>query len=111
MNYKEIINNLKELVYSGEDIQKICDYIILWAVLDWASDIHIEPLSSYVRLRYRVDWELREILEYQNFLHQWIIARFKILADLKIDTDQIDKKTNKIIQKWIYPKNYIFENK
>ena len=85
MNYKEVINTLKELVYSGEDVQKICDYIILWAVLDWASDIHIEPLSSYVRLRYRVDWELREILEYQNFLHQWVVARFKILSDLKID--------------------------
>jgi len=85
MNYKEVINNLKELMYSWDDVQKICDYIILWAVLDDASDIHIEPLSSYVRLRYRVDWELEEILEYQNFLHQWIIARFKILADLKID--------------------------
>ena len=85
MKYKEVINNLKELVYSWNDVQKICDYIILWAVLDNASDIHIEPLSSYVRLRYRVDGELREILEYQNFLHQWIVARFKILADLKID--------------------------
>jgi len=85
MNYTEVINNLKELVYSGNDVQKICDYIILWAVLDGASDIHIEPLSSYVRLRYRVDWELKEILEYQNFLHQGIIARFKILSDLKID--------------------------
>ena len=85
MKYSEVINNLKELVYSWNDVQKICDYIILWAVLDGASDIHIEPLSSYVRLRYRVDWELKEILEYQNFLHQWIIARFKILSDLKID--------------------------
>ena len=85
MQYKEVINNLKELVYSWDDVQKICDYIILWAVLDGASDIHIEPLTSYVRLRYRVDWELKEILEYQNFLHQGVAARFKILADLKID--------------------------
>jgi type IV pilus assembly protein PilB len=99
MNYKEIINKLKELVYSWDNIQKICDYIILWAVLDWASDIHIEPLTSYVRLRYRVDWELREILEYQNFLHQWIIARFKILADLKIDESRKpqDGRISKII--------------
>ncbi len=85
MNYTEIINNLKELVYSWDDVQKICDYIVLWAVLEGASDIHIEPLNSYVRLRYRVDWDLKEILEYQNFLHGWIVARFKILADLKID--------------------------
>jgi len=85
MKYNEIIEELKILVYKWDDIQKICDYMILWAVLLWASDIHIEPLSNYVRLRYRSDWELREILEYQNFLHQWIAARFKILSDLKID--------------------------
>jgi type IV pilus assembly protein PilB len=44
--------------------------MILAAVLAGASDIHLEPLTKYVRLRYRIDGELREILEYQNFLHQ-----------------------------------------
>jgi type IV pilus assembly protein PilB len=59
--------------------------IIFGAVLGDSSDIHIEPLSSFVRLRYRLDGELREILEYQSFLHAGVVARFKILADLKID--------------------------
>ncbi len=85
MEYKVIIEDLKNLVYKWDNIQQICEYIILWAVLLWASDIHIEPLSSYVRLRYRNDWELKQILEYQSFLHQWITARFKILSELKID--------------------------
>lgn len=100
MNYKEIIENLKELFYTWENIQLICDYIILWAVLWDASDIHIEPLSSYVRLRYRVDWELKEILEYQSFLHQWIVARFKILSELKIDESRIpqDWRISKTIE-------------
>lgn len=89
MNYKEIITKLKDLVYRWDNIQEVCDYIILAAVLWESSDIHIEPLTSYVRLRYRLDWELREILEYQNFLHSWIIARFKILSDLKIDESRI----------------------
>jgi len=89
MEYKEVIELLKDLTYRWDDIQKICDYIILWAVQWGSSDIHIEPLSSFVRLRYRVDWELREILEYQNFIHQWLVARFKILADLKIDESRI----------------------
>lgn len=86
---KEVIDALKELVYKWDNVQQICDYMILWAVLSSASDIHVEPLTSYVRLRYRIDGELREILEYQNFLHQWIIARFKILSDLKIDETRI----------------------
>lgn len=89
MTYKEAITRLKDLVYKWDNIQEICDYMILAAVLWESSDIHVEPLSSYVRLRYRLDWELREILEYQNFLHSWIIARFKIMSDLKIDESRI----------------------
>lgn len=100
MQAKEVLESLKNLVYKGDNIQQICDYIILWAVLWDASDIHIEPLNSYVRLRYRVDWELREILEYQNFLHPWIIARFKILSELKIDESRIpqDWRISKTIE-------------
>ncbi len=89
MDYKTVVESLKDLVYKWDNIQQICDYMILGAVLWGSSDIHIEPLSSYVRLRYRVDWDLKEILEYQNFLHQWIVARFKILSDLKIDESRI----------------------
>lgn len=89
MDFKTVTTQLKDLVYKWDDVQKICDYIILWAVLWNCSDIHVEPLSSYVRLRYRLDGELREILEYQSFLHQGIVARFKILSDLKIDESRI----------------------
>jgi len=89
MKYKEILIILKDLIYKWDDIPKICDYIILGAVLCDSSDIHIEPLTNYIRLRYRLDGELREVLEYQSFLHQWIVARFKILSDLKIDESRI----------------------
>ncbi len=87
--FKETVEQLKELVYKWDNIPKICDLTILAAVLWEASDIHLEPLSSYVRLRYRRDWDLSEILEYQTFLHQWVVARFKIMADLKIDESRI----------------------
>jgi len=53
-----------------------------------------------VRLRYRLDGELREILEYQSFLHSGVVARFKILADLKIDESRIpqDGRISKTIE-------------
>lgn len=89
MKYKELIQRLKDTVYRGENIQEACDLIIYTAAVWNSSDIHIEPLSSYVRLRYRLDWELTEILEYQNFLHSGIVARFKIMSDLKIDESRI----------------------
>ncbi len=89
MTYLTTLEELKNLVYKGDNIQKICDTIITAAVLADASDIHIEPLSSFVRLRYRVDWELAEVLEYQSFLHTGIIARFKIISELKIDESRV----------------------
>ena len=54
-----------------------------------SSDIHIEQLTHIIRIRYRVDGQLREILEYQPFLHQQIVARFKIMSNLKIDESRI----------------------
>ena len=89
MDYLPTLEELKTLVYKWDNIQKICDMIILAAVLWDASDIHVEPLSSFVRLRYRIDGELKEILEYQSFLHSGIVARFKILSELKIDESRV----------------------
>lgn len=83
------VNELKELIYKWENIQEICNLIIDWAVDMGSSDIHIEPLSHIVRIRYRIDGQLREILEYQPFLHQQIVARFKIMSNLKIDESRI----------------------
>lgn len=83
------IEILKTAIYKGENISQICDLIILGAVVWWSSDIHIEPLTNIVRLRYRMDGMLNEILEYQTFLHQQVVARFKIMANLKIDEARI----------------------
>lgn len=80
---------LKEQIYKGENIGQICDLMIIGAVEMGSSDIHIEPLTNIVRLRYRIDGELREILEYQTFLHPQVVARFKIMANLKIDEARI----------------------
>lgn len=83
------IELLKEQIYKGENISQICDLMIIGAVEMGSSDIHIEPLTNIIRLRYRIDGELREILEYQTFLHQQVIARFKIMSNLKIDEARV----------------------
>lgn len=49
------IDILKEQIYKGENIAQICDLMIISAVESGSSDIHIEPLTNIVRLRYRVD--------------------------------------------------------
>ncbi len=83
------IDVLKEEIYKWDNAQNICDLIIISANEIWSSDIHIEPLSNVVRIRFRVDWVLKEIIEYQNFIHPQIVARFKILSNLKIDESRM----------------------
>ena len=80
---------LKDEIYKGDNAQLICNLIISAAVNLGSSDIHIEPLSNFVRIRYRIDGVLVEAVEYQQFLHAQIVARFKILANLKIDESRM----------------------
>ncbi len=54
-----------------------------------SSDIHIEPEEHTVRVRYRVDGVLRQIVEYPPNMHPAVISRIKILANLKIDEQRI----------------------
>lgn len=89
MQPNSYIERLKEEIYKGDNAQQICNLIISAAVSVRSSDIHIEPLSNYVRIRYRVDGVLEEILEYQQFLHPQVVARYKILANLKIDESRM----------------------
>jgi type IV pilus assembly protein PilB len=49
-----------------------------------ASDIHVEPLESMVRIRFRLDGVLRPIHNLPKDLHQSLLARLKILSDLDI---------------------------
>ena len=48
------------------------------------SDIHIEPFEYFVKVRYRIDGNLREIMTYDKSLFPAMIARIKILAGMDI---------------------------
>jgi len=58
--------------------------LIEQAVRQRASDIHIEPFEHLVKVRYRVDGNLREIITYDRALFSAIIARIKIISGLDI---------------------------
>lgn len=60
------------------DVVKIFDYLLTVAVEMWASDIHIEPLENYCRIRIRIDGVLEELVQYPRNLHESIISKFKI---------------------------------
>jgi type IV pilus assembly protein PilB len=69
---------------SDAPIVKLVNYIITRAVNDRASDIHIEPQEKDLRVRYRIDGVLHEIMRSPKTVQQSIISRFKIMSDMDI---------------------------
>ncbi len=60
------------------DVVKIFENLLTVAVEAWASDIHVEPLENYCRIRIRIDGILKELVQYPKNLHESIISKFKI---------------------------------
>lgn len=77
---------LKEISVITEDapIVKLVNHLIAKAVKSRASDIHIEPMEKDVRVRYRIDGVLHEIMRAPKRLQPALISRFKIMANLDI---------------------------
>jgi type IV pilus assembly protein PilB len=65
-------------------IIRIVNVIIQQAIKDRASDIHIEPDRRGVRVRYRVDGVLHEIMKVPKYVHAPLISRVKIMGDMNI---------------------------
>ncbi|MCK5472267.1 type II/IV secretion system protein [Candidatus Gracilibacteria bacterium] len=73
----------------ASDVPQITEYVINCAIDIESSDIHIEPSEYTVRIRFRVDGILRQIVEYPPSLHSAIVSRIKIMGNLKIDESRI----------------------
>lgn len=64
---------------------QLVDKIIIQAIEEGASDIHVEPQENSLRIRYRKDGLLQETIErFPGKLTQIVTARFKIMADLDV---------------------------
>jgi len=64
---------------------KIASTILRFAIDGRASDIHIEPQASGVRVRYRVDGELHTSVILPLSTHRALTARIKVLASIRLD--------------------------
>jgi len=70
-------------------IIRIVDTLLDYAVLQDASDIHIEPMEGEVVVRYRVDGILHDIVNLPKEVQDGIVARIKVLSNLKIDEHRL----------------------
>lgn len=86
-------NNLQErvpsIISTQQGVTKIVNVLLEFAMKARASDIHIEPLEFKTRIRYRIDGILYEKLTLPPKIHDAVVARVKILAELKIDEKRL----------------------
>ncbi|OGD56721.1 hypothetical protein A2V71_04230 [Candidatus Berkelbacteria bacterium RBG_13_40_8] len=82
------VETLKQIAQSG-NIPQILAASVALAVMKKASDIHIEPEEDSLRIRFRVDGVLRDIIKMPLEIQAAIISRIKILSHLKIDEMRI----------------------
>lgn len=85
------VEEKEELKKTAEELPiiKIVDTIIKKAILERATDIHIEPTEKEIIIRYRIDGILQDAMHLPKTFCSGIIARIKILSDLKLDEHRL----------------------
>jgi len=76
----------EDLMESADDapIIRLINALLTQAVKEGASDIHIEPYAKQLRIRYRIDGVLREVVQPKAALAPLVISRIKVMARLDI---------------------------
>jgi type IV pilus assembly protein PilB len=75
--------SVKEVVEDAP-IVKFVNLLITQAIQDRASDIHLEPGERELRVRFRIDGVLHEVMKSPKNIQAGVISRLKIMADLNI---------------------------
>lgn len=70
-------------------IIRIVDTLVKHAILQRASDIHIEPTEKEVLVRYRIDGILRDAMVLPKLTAPGIVARIKVLSNLRLDEHRL----------------------
>ena len=96
------IQNIKDIGQGGDEAEldlekkaqeipiiKIVDTLLKHAILQSASDIHIEPMENEVLVRYRIDGILHDAMTLPVVAKSGIVARIKVLSNLKLDEHRL----------------------
>lgn len=86
------VEQLSEEINEGVDnapVVRLVNLIINQAIHMRASDIHIEPLETMIRVRFRIDGELYEQLKIKKSAHSAMVTRLKIMGNMDIAEKRI----------------------
>jgi len=88
---EEEFEEKEELKKVAEELPviRIVDTLLKHAILQRASDIHIEPMEKEVVVRYRIDGILHDAMTLPRQVSSGIVARIKVLSNLKLDEHRL----------------------
>ncbi len=82
---KEDFAALSELETADDaPIISIVNSLITQAIKASASDIHVEPMEKHLRVRFRIDGVLREVVQFPKHAQNALVSRIKIMAEMDI---------------------------
>jgi len=80
---QEDLGALREVVEDAP-IVKFVNLLITQGIQDGASDIHLEPGEHELRVRFRIDGVLHEMMRSPRAIHSGVVSRLKIMAEMNI---------------------------
>lgn len=88
---EEVVGKKAELEKQAQELPiiRIVDTLLKHAILQRASDIHIEPTEKEVLVRYRIDGILHDAMTLPHQTRSGIVARVKVLSKLKLDEHRL----------------------
>lgn len=98
---KDVTEKLKEM---AEEIPvvRVVDTLLEYAIFEKASDIHIEPQEKEVIVRYRIDGVLHDVMTLPKVIQPALVARIKVVSNLKIDEHRLPQDGRFKIEKDTY---------
>ncbi|MEX0932409.1 MAG: GspE/PulE family protein [Parcubacteria group bacterium] len=81
---KKLIDDVLEMKQAYR-ISKILEIMLAGAISLKASDMHLEPEEGQVRLRYRLDGVLTDILNFDKKTYELLLSRIKLISELKLN--------------------------
>ena len=84
----ESIEELTDIVRKGF-VPRIVAAILSFGIFQKASDVHIEAFEDEVRVRFRVDGQLSDVIRITPEVHAAMVSRIKILAHMRLDENRI----------------------
>ncbi len=86
-DFAELEQMAERLARSGSSatgVVQVVTSLIETSVRHRASDIHIEPYETFLRVRFRIDGELYTVLTLEKHMHASLVSRIKVLANMDI---------------------------